>query len=425
MGEGTQLSSYRIKQWLKRQLRPYWKAIKTSPYQVQLLGARTVARIFPYLSIDRDRLYPPEKIWRSTAEWFSKSGKEIHATVREFDAECIVHEPLPKTVHENVRQQFYTDPEAYPATFVVTIPRGRVIKRGLVLTPDGQLLKDVSTYFHDPRKTIAASIADDWRLGEIRNVSGRVAVLATDAANLYYHWLFQLLPRFELMRLAGFEMSSIDCFVVNSMRSKFQRETLEVLGIEANKVIESDRVPHLRAQELVVPSVPLGGGCFRPWMTDFLRNSFLPKNREIRPFARRVYISRARAGYRRIVNESEIVEFLTRRGFQTVTFEGLSVRDQAAVMMSCDVIVAPHGGGLSNIVFCSPGTKIIEIFSPELVARYFWRLSNRLHLDYYYILGKGPPGSLEADYPQSWDAEVDIEVDLGLLERTLTLAGVH
>jgi hypothetical protein len=80
---------------------------------------------------------------------------------------------------------------------------------------------------------------------------------------------------------------------------------------------------------------------------------------------------------------------------------------------------------LSNIVFCSPGAKIVEIFSPELVARYFWRLSNQLNLDYYYILGKGSAGGLEADYPQSWDAEADIEVDIGQLERTLTLAGVH
>jgi capsular polysaccharide biosynthesis protein len=160
-------------------------------------------------------------------------------------------------------------------------------------------------------------------------------------------------------------------------------------------------------------------------MTDFLRDMCLPKMRDIRPFARRIYVSRARAGYRRILNESDIVEFLGRRGFENMTLEGLSVQEQAAVMASCEVIVAPHGGGLSNIVFCSPGTKIIEIFSPELVARYFWRLSNQMKLDYYYLLGNGPVGSLEPDYPQSWDAEADIEVNLGLLESTLKLAGVH
>jgi capsular polysaccharide biosynthesis protein len=94
-------------------------------------------------------------------------------------------------------------------------------------------------------------------------------------------------------------------------------------------------------------------------------------------------------------------------------------------MASCEAIVAPHGGGLSNIVFCSPGTKIIEIFSPELVGTYFWKLSSQLNLDYYYLLGTGDPATLDVNYPQSWDARADIEVDLDLLQRTLTLANLH
>jgi hypothetical protein len=343
MSKSVLLEPYKVKQWLKRQLRPVWGVFKRFPHQAQLLGARTAARFLPFVTIDKDRLYPPTEICFSTAEWVSKTGKEMNAVIREVDSECSVHEPLPKTVHESLRQQFYTDQEVYPATFVATIPRGRVLKRGLIVTPDGKLLKDVSTYFHDPRKTVMSAIAYDWRLEELTNIDGRVAVLATDGANLYYHWLFQLLPRLELLRLAGFETSDIDFFVVNSMQSKFQRETLELLGIDAKKTIESDQVPHLRAQELIVPSVPLGGGCFRPWMTDFLRDSFLPKTGAIRAVARRVYISRARAGYRRILNESDVVEFLRRRGFETATLEGLSVRDQAAAMASCEVIVAPHG----------------------------------------------------------------------------------
>jgi capsular polysaccharide biosynthesis protein len=104
--------------------------------------------------------------------------------------------------------------------------------------------------------------------------------------------------------------------------------------------------------------------------------------------------------------------------------ETMSVPQQAAVLAACDVVIGPHGGGMSNLVFCTPGTKVVEIYSPELVATYFWRLSNRLGLDYYYMLGKGSPVTLERDYPQSWDAHQDIEVDLNVLEKTLTLAGI-
>jgi capsular polysaccharide biosynthesis protein len=87
--------------------------------------------------------------------------------------------------------------------------------------------------------------------------------------------------------------------------------------------------------------------------------------------------------------------------------------------------VAPHGAGLCNIVFCSPGTKVIEIFSPELVTLFYWKLSNQLGLDYYYMLGKGSAHSHAPDYPQSWDSHADIEVDLATLEESLDLAGIR
>jgi capsular polysaccharide biosynthesis protein len=424
MSDRFRFDLYRLKNWLKGVFRPAWAIYKRLPDQITLFGARTAARVVPFISIDRDRLYPPAQICELTSEWVSKSGEPFQAKIMNVEPACTVPNPLPKTVHENVRHQFLMDVAyVYPETFVATIPKGRVTSRGFVMTPDRQFLQDVSTYFHDPQKTLATALSEDWRLVPLTEVDGKVAVLATEGANLYYHWLLQLLPRYELIKRAGIEPNGIDHYYVNSHKSKFQRETLALLGIEPTRIIDGDKVPHLRARELIVPSVPLGGGCFRPWMTEFLRNSFLPKN--ITFSGRRLYISRGRAGYRRVLNEEDVISLLRRRKFEVFEMEGLSVQEQAAVMAASETIVAPHGGGLSNIVFCSPGTKIIEIFSPELVGTYFWKLSNQLHLDYYYILGKGSPATLDPNYPQSWDARTDIEVDLELLERTLTLANVN
>ena len=417
---------YQPKNWLKRRLRPSWVILRWLPYRIQLLAARIAARLFPFISIDRDRLYPPREICESTPEWVSKSGPQFEASINRVDPACVVPMALPKTVHKQIRRQFLMDQAYdYPETFVARLPRGRVTNRGLVITPDQQFLKDVSTYFHHPSQTTTAALSTDWRLKPLTEVDGKVAVLATDAADLYYHWLFQLLPRHELMRLAGVELSRIDYFYVNSVRSRFQRETLASLGIEPSRIIDGRKVPYLRARELVVPSVPLAGGCFRPWIIEFLRNTFLPKNwREIAPRGRRLYITRGLASYRRVLNEDDVVNFLKKRGFEVAAMEMMSVSEQAVVMASCDVVVAPHGGGMSNLIFCSPGTKIIEIYSPELVATYFWKLSNQLNLDYYYMLGNGSPATLDTDYPQSWDSRTDIEVDLDLLQQTLTLAEI-
>jgi capsular polysaccharide biosynthesis protein len=415
--------TYQQKNWLKGCLRPSWILARRLLRQLRLNMARTVAFI-PFISIDRDRLYPPRRVCFSTREWFSEAGNTFEATFRDVDPPETTTYNVPKTVHESVRQQFEIE-HTWSETFVTTFLDGRATKRGFVITPDDQFLNDASIYFYAPRPTVAQALSEDWKLEPLAEVNGRVAVLATEAADLYYHWLFQLLPRYHLLERAGISVTDIDYYYVNSQRSRFQRETLALLGIEPSKIIDGDKVPYLKARELIVPSVPLGASCFRPWMTDFLRDKFLPKNwRDRGPSRRKLYISRGLAGYRRVLNESEVVSFLKERGFEVAAMETMSVPQQAAVLAACDVVIGPHGGGMSNLVFCTPGTKVVEIYSPELVATYFWRLSNRLGLDYYYMLGKGSPATLERDYSQSWDAHQDIEVDLNVLEKTLTLAGI-
>jgi capsular polysaccharide biosynthesis protein len=414
---------YQQKNWIKRRLRPSWILARFLLRQLRLNLARTVA-LTRFVSIDRDRLYPPRRICESTREWVSKADREFEATFRDVDPPHAISYNLPKTVHKSIRQQFEIE-HTWSETFVTSFLGGRATRRGFVITPDDQFLNEASIYFYAPRATVVEALSEDWKLEPLTEVNGRVAVLATEAADLYYHWLFQLLPRYDLIERAGISVSDIDYYYVNSQRSRFQRETLALLGIEPSKVIDGDKVPYLRARELIVPSVPLGASCFRPWMTDFLRDRFLPANwRDMGPSGRRLYISRGLAGYRRVLNESEVVSFLKERGFEVAAMETMTVPQQAAVLAACDVVIGPHGGGMSNLVFCMPGTKVVEIYSPELVATYFWRLSNRLDLDYYYMLGKGEPATLESDYPQSWDAHQDIEVDLNVLGQTLTLAGI-
>ncbi|WP_083841431.1 glycosyltransferase family 61 protein [Bradyrhizobium sp. STM 3843] len=417
---------YQPKNWLKRHLRPSWKALQRWRRQIKLLRSRMLAKILPSAAIDNDSLYPPSSVCEATPDWVSRSGRALGAKISQVDPACTVPMPLPMTVHRQMRRQFLMDQSYdYPETFVASVPRGRATNRGLIITPDGQFLKDVSTYFHDPKLTTEAALNSDWDLEPLAEIDASVAVLATDGASLYYHWLFQLLPRYELMRLAGIDLSRVDYFLVNSQRARFQRETLATLGIEPSRIIDGDKTRYLRARELIVPSVPLGGGCFRPWMVDFLRRNFLLQDwRNMPSPGRRLYISRGLAGYRRVLNEDIVIEMLKKRGFEVAAMETMSVPEQAAVMASCEVVIGPHGGGMSNVIFCSPGTKIIEIYSPELVATYFWKLSNQLGLQYYYMLGKGHPTTLGTDYPQSWDASADIEVDLEILEQTLTLAGI-
>lgn len=420
-------AAYRLKNWLKGLFRKPWKTLRRVPDRLKLTAARAAARLVPGMDIDRDVLYPPTGVSALTSEWVLSSAKTPDGEFRPVDAGYTARHLLPKTVHEQIRRQFLMDEAcSCPSTFVARIPGGRVLGDGLVITPDNQLLDDISIDFGAPLEEKLANVRREWTWRPLTDIRGTVAVLSTAGAMLYFHWLFQLLPRFELIRRSGIDLNSIDYFLVNSSKSRFQQESLEALGIDRRKILESSNVTHLRATNLVVPSVPLSSGCYPPWMREFLRTTFLRDDDEqTRAGTRRLYISRGSAGYRRVLNEADVVRLLDEFGFEEAKFEAMSVRQQAATIASCEVIVAPHGGGLSNLIFCRPATKVIEIFSPELVAGYFWKISTLLGLDYYYMLGNGPPSSGDVDYPQKWDASANVEVDLDRLRKTLALAKVH
>jgi Glycosyltransferase 61 len=401
------------------------------PAKAILFGARGLYSVAPFRSlIAIESLYPPDTLCRYTSLWMMIAGERLGASFIKVDPPQIVRNPLPKTPTGGVRQQLAMDRDyEWPETFVAMIPGGRVWGTGHIITPDNQLLDDVTVDFRTARWTLkpkSASVVHYWRFQNVVDYKARVAVLATDGAEIYFHWFFQLLPRMELIRRAGIDIDSIEYFVVNDLSKPFQRESMQALGIERGRIIESSKVPYLRACELIVPSIPIGGGCYWPWMCDFLRSTFLNKDagRNVGAVGRRVYISRGLASYRRVLNEADVIRLLLQYGFEEISFERLSMCEQAECMASCEAVVAPHGAGLSNIVFCAPGTKIIEIFSPELVAGYFWKLSNQMKLDYYYLLGKGTSATLADNYRQSWNAHADIIVDLSRLRDTLKLSKI-
>jgi capsular polysaccharide biosynthesis protein len=48
-------------------------------------------------------------------------------------------------------------------------------------------------------------------------------------------------------------------------------------------------------------------------------------------------------------------------GFEVFDNAENSVREQARAFRDASIIVSPHGAGLANIVYCDPGTPIVEV----------------------------------------------------------------
>ena len=290
--------------------------------------------------------------------------------------------------------------------FVVTIPQGRcwsapqinswMICHALaVITPDNYLLGDLSRDYpwflpECPYQERAEhSIFKQDYLPPVEKIAGRVALLSSLAGHVYYHWMFDLLPRLELLRRSQIQLQEIDWFVVNSLDKPYQKETLSLLGIPTSKIIESDRHSHLQATELIVPSFPGYLDWVEPGTIEFLRQTFLPQVSLAKTSSgRKIYISRAKAKNRQLVNEHEVGQLLAAHGFKTIFLEEMSVLEQVAIFANAETIVTPHGSGLTNLVFCSPNTKVVELFSPNYIRTDYWMISQYLQLQHYYIVGQ-------------------------------------
>ena len=119
------------------------------------------------------------------------------------------------------------------------------------------------------------------------------------------------------------------------------------------------------------------------------------------PAARHLFVSRRDAKIRRMTDEGNVSAMLQGLGFVTFVPGQAAFAEQVAMFRGADVIVAVHGAALTNLLFCRPGTKIIEIFPENFIkSPYLW-LSVCLGLDYSAVIG-GP-----GDYDQRFAAGPD------------------
>ncbi|MDO6460989.1 glycosyltransferase family 61 protein [Granulosicoccaceae sp. 1_MG-2023] len=259
------------------------------------------------------------------------------------------------------------------------------------------------------------------------HLPGRAMVLGTIGAHCYYHWMVDVLPRLEVIKRAGYDWDSVDHFLVRDFDLGFQKATLEVLGIPASKIVCTKDSPAYTADELLhVELRNFVGMRMHRFVPEFLRSCFL-KSEDIqeRP-QRKIFITRPKGVNRAVLNEQELLSLLTDHGFQEVTMEGYSLFEQAALFASADVIVTTHGGALTNLVYCRPGTKVIELFG-EHVFSYYYGLANLCGLDYSAVLRRADQIDLVIDAEvgnrmnnQTETIRQDADINIGALSRALS-----
>jgi len=238
----------------------------------------------------------------------------------------------------------------------------------------------------------------EWRyFNRIAKLNASLAVInSTAASHNYYHWLIEAFPRIGLLEQAGI----CPDFYFASYSTGYQRNTLERLALPVAKIIPPGINTGVMASRLLVPSLTFKsvpnsrhgedylGGLY-PFGSEWLRAKFLaPKQEEgALPRGKKgLYVSRNGMPERSVANEGELLEFLRPRGFEAHRLDGMTIAEQADLFSQASIVIAPHGAALANIVFCDPGTTIIDLMPARRIRGFYKALSTNGKLDYHMLV---------------------------------------
>ncbi|MHA2055514.1 MAG: glycosyltransferase family 61 protein, partial [Candidatus Hodarchaeales archaeon] len=283
---------------------------------------------------------PPKGYIDNAYKWYEEYKKVDFKTDYEliFPAHSIDRK-LPISIGQVIHDKFDNDESLkvkIPDSFILTVHYGRYLCAGsphglvgTIISPDDYLLYDLSHDFEI--KPQEYNLFNSIRLPQLRIMNECIAVLTSSGADSYYHWIFDLLPKIHILKNSqNISFEEIDYFIVNNNKNRYAVETLNTLGISEQKIIYSRYNMHIKTENLIVPSMPGVTGNMPKWVCRFLSSELKPlDNPENTDYAEKIYITREGADTKKVINEYEIVDYLTKLGFEVVKPETMSVREQA------------------------------------------------------------------------------------------------
>ena len=107
-------------------------------------------------------------------------------------------------------------------------------------------------------------------------------------------------------------------------------------------------------------------------------------NDKVEPF-RKIYVSRINAPRRKFSNEEEVIALMKSFNFEIIELENTTLKEQVRLFSETKLLVAMHGAALSNMLFMSSKTSVVELYRKrrtifELKSKVYKNLSPVLEI---------------------------------------------
>lgn len=278
-----------------------------------------------------------------------------------------------------------------------------VTAEGLVFS-EGVRLIDVTRTYHNDVEVMNGfrAVSSAINLRSAPTLERGILTKSRGAKN-YGHFLIEMLPRAWLARnhigMPGWP-AVVDCTSASVFKVASQAllqagfSTSEIAGTTDDPVFVQDLVivdgltSHsqylspiaLQCIDAIAETIPAGTGG-------------------------KIYAERRPATVRDFENEREIAIQLNDAGYVTACPAEMSFTDQVSTFKGAQSVIAVAGAALTNIVFCNPGTRVLNFVPSTALEVLFWMISEVRRLKYLEVRCRevGPQMG-----PLPWDRAIRI-----------------
>lgn len=272
-------------------------------------------------------------------------------------------------------------PECYMKQFsnVRALPSGVLIK-------DGKILPDSFASNRIPGKKALLKVFFERALNlKDAEFISKGTWVADNLGAEYFHWLTDTLPRIYIAL-----KENPDCQILlpnHYSNRRYVRSSLEAFKLPA-PIFLSEKSSTL-INTLYMPTITAPMGNYNDEIIRNIGKLLFDQFGNVSGGKRRIYISRSKAGFRHIANESDVIAVLKNYNFEIVHLETMSFPEQVYMISEAKMLISNHGAGLTNMMFAPKGTKILEIRKQnDNKNNCYFSLASALLHEYFYLQSK-------------------------------------
>lgn len=222
------------------------------------------------------------------------------------------------------------------------------------------------------------------RIQPARYLKGSAFAFAVQGGASYYHWMIEEVPRI----LASLP-NNCDYLIYDYLsysRLDLLRFIQRHMPFSFKRVIRSRRL----SKHFICENLNVANYVDTPGYPGMNTLRLLDRLSDCVPheysFTHEKFIISRRSNLGRSLQEADLfISKLTDQGFVVVYLEDFSFCQQVNLFRTAKEIIATHGAGLANLVFCKSRPIVIELFDSRYVHWCFWHLSQLVKAHYIPI----------------------------------------